>query len=443
MTKDSRGAPGPTGRSDSARRSLRPALTTLWLGLFTLSAQPVGPLTNSLDKVARRLLVGGAVLIVLLTAGTCTSLIMDASHLPYGMAIVLGLAQTTPVLLALTRPVTAWWISLTAAVVIALLTTPTEGGAWPWTQAGLVAYLAVLLMLAWSATPLATAVVWGGTVLTGYLLALLAGHLSSSRDLPLVAVLSACGLGLVAGLRGRSEARRELKHQEVLTEAERSRNALLEERARIARELHDVVAHHMSVIAVQAEAAPYRVDEPPQELTDSFATIRENALTALNELRHLLGMLRSEEAGAGDTTPDRGPQPTMADIEQLVENVRSAGSAVELTVEGAARTLPPGVGLSVFRIVQEALSNALRHAPGSPVSVDIDYRGEGIHVRVVNGPSTETAARPALKRSGSGHGVLGMRERAAMLGGTLRAGPGPDGQFEVVALLPIGEGADV
>src|SRR5205814_7744382 len=129
-----------------------------------------------------------------------------------------------------------------------------------------------------------------------------------------------------AVVRGRTEAEDRLREQEVLTEFERTRRALLEERTRIARELHDVVAHHMSVIAVQAEAAPYRVADPPEELSESFASIRGNALAALTEMRHILGMLRSDDQPAeGRFTP----QPTLENVEELVDNVRAAGLHVE------------------------------------------------------------------------------------------------------------------
>lgn len=444
MKKNSAAASVPADQAPSPRDGARSALTTLRLSLFTPTAHPPGPLTGTRDKTARRLMIGGAVLVVLLTAGTCTSITLDTGRLPYGIALVLGLAQTTPVLLALTRPVAAWYTALAATVVIALVTTPGSGGSWPWTIPGLVAYVTVLLMLAWSVSPLVSTVVWALTVLTGSLLTLRGGS-SLFSGIPLAAVLCAGACALGAVLRGRSDVRRQLKHQEHLTEAERARNILLQERARIARELHDVVAHHMSVIAVQAEAAPYRVDSDkvPRELGDSFTTIRDNALTALNELRHLLGMLRSEDTG-GEQPLDRAPQPTMADIEELVANVRAAGADVRMTVDGTPSAVPPGVGLSVFRILQEALSNALRHAPGCPVGVEIAYGGEEVQLRVVNSlPTAPVSSRAALTRAGAGHGVLGMRERAAMLGGTLRAGPapGPDGHFEVLALLPIGEGA--
>jgi signal transduction histidine kinase len=233
-------------------------------------------------------------------------------------------------------------------------------------------------------------------------------------------------------VHGRSEARGRLAEQELVSATERARRATLEERTRIARELHDVVAHHMSVIAIQAQAALYRVPDLPAELATSFTTIRTNALQALTELRRVLGVLRADDSG------DTRPQPTLANINDLVGNVRATGATVASAVRGSPRQLPPGVELSAYRIVQEALSNAIRHAPGAEIRVEIAYRPTDLMIRVVNGA-------PHGKPSGStgpGHGVPGMRERAAMLGGELSAGLQPCGGYELTAVLPIAEGED-
>jgi len=237
-------------------------------------------------------------------------------------------------------------------------------------------------------------------------------------------------------LRAMLDARHRLAEQRQVSAAERASRELLEERARIARELHDVVAHHMSVIAIQAEAAPYRVADPPAELARSFQAIRASAVAALTELRRVLGLLR-----AGADEPDgAGPQPTLAGLDDLVANGRGAGLAVRTTVSGPPRGLPPGLELSAYRIVQEALSNAMRHAPGAEVRIDIRYRPESLTVDVANGPPRAPAAADPTGRVG--HGLLGMRERAAMLGGAFTAGPRPDGGFGVTATLPCPPDAD-
>jgi signal transduction histidine kinase len=281
---------------------------------------------------------------------------------------------------------------------------------------------------------------WLLTMLAGMALGLVGyeGEISANSNLAVMAILSGTALVVIAAVRGRSEALELLAEQAHITSAERSRRTLLEERARIARELHDVVAHHMSVIAIQAEAAPYRVADPPEELRASFATIRKNAVDALSELRHVLDLLRAE---APDRVPSDAdaPQPTLGGLDDIVANVRDAGLTVQTVVSGGVRPLPPGVELSAYRIVQEALSNVLRHAPGSDVRVEIAYVLGGVGLRVANGSSN---TGPAPGDAGTGHGLLGMRERVAMLGGEFRAGLTDHGGYEVVAFLPVTQSED-
>jgi signal transduction histidine kinase len=238
-------------------------------------------------------------------------------------------------------------------------------------------------------------------------------------------------LGVVVRVRG-SGVRR-LEEQERRHSGER---ALLEERQRIARELHDVVAHHMSVIAIQAEAAPYKAADPPPELVESFGEIRASALAGLAELRRVLGVLRTDGR-------DTAPQPGLADLDALLDSARSGGVSVTVTRTGNPVTLPEGVDLSAYRIVQEALSNAMRHAPGSHVWLHLAYCPDSLVLEIRNdaqGPAGSTA--PVLVASGAravggGHGLVGMRERATMLGGSLEAGPREDGGFQVTATLPV------
>jgi signal transduction histidine kinase len=236
-------------------------------------------------------------------------------------------------------------------------------------------------------------------------------------------------------VRTRRTSTRELAEQERRHSGER---ALLEERQRIARELHDVVAHHMSVIAIQAEAAPYKTTDPPPELVEALTDIRANALTGLTELRRVLGVLRADGA-------DTAPQPGLADLDTLLNSTRGGGVTVTATVTGTPVTLPDGVDLSAYRILQEALSNAMRHAAGSQVDVQLRYRDDGLHLDVRNGKGTRaTAAQPGGghgRSVGAGwsgkHGIIGMRERASMLGGSLHARPTEDGGFRVIAYLPV------
>jgi signal transduction histidine kinase len=228
-------------------------------------------------------------------------------------------------------------------------------------------------------------------------------------------------------VRSRNSNREQLRVAERRHEGER---ALLEERQRIARELHDVVAHHMSVIAIQAEAAPYKTADPPAELVASFADIRASALSGLGELRRVLGVLRSETAG---TTPTPG----LDDLDGLLESARNGGVTVTCEISGTPRPLE-GVDLSAYRIVQEALSNAMRHAPGASVQVRLHY-GEAalvIEVRNSGAQAVRNNHGAALPR-GSGHGIIGMRERATMLGGHLSAGRTIHDEWLVTAALPL------
>ncbi|MGP3998629.1 sensor histidine kinase [Streptomyces sp. 8N706] len=410
---------------------------TLARDLFSFAPRPMPYLSRTRNRVLRRLPLISAVLFALLLTGSNTALILERLRAPGALCLALAAGQTLPIPLALVRPMAAWWLSLPPVLAYAVLTASeygrlAPGDPWPWTEPGLMAHVTVTLIVGWRVRAPAFVGLWVIGVLAGSLLEALLRPEAAASNLALFATLSAVGLVIEGALRGRRDAQRKLKRQENLTEIERSRRTLLEERTRIARELHDVVAHYMSVVAVQAEAAPYRVPDPPQELSDSFAGIRENALAALTELRHILGMLRSDEQGSDGRY---APQPTLTNIDELVANVRAAGLRIDTVVSGTPRPLPQGVALSAFRIVQEALSNVLRHAPGSQVEVGISYGHADIGLRVVNSPATG----PVRRQAGSGHGVLGMRERAATLGGTLRVGLREDGWYEVTASLPTGE----
>ncbi|WP_214324395.1 sensor histidine kinase [Nonomuraea sediminis] len=340
-------------------------------------------------------------------------------------ARVLAAAHAAAIVVALRRPALAWWLSLGFVVGIAASHPPTpDNQLWAW-----LVHASVIFLLTLRVRPASAAVAAGVSALVAVALKL-AGCPVGSWQLVLGAVASfAVALLLGAVGRGRREDRARLTAQIAATAQERARRTVLEERTRIARELHDVVAHHMSVISIKAEAAPYRVQDPPAELVAEFAAIRAGAVQGLNELRHLLGVLRSDASGDGPAT---APQPSLAQLDALLANVRAAGLTVTARVDGTPRPLSPGVELSAYRIVQEALSNVLRHAPGAAAEVGIAYRGAALRLRVANGP----AARTARPSPGSGHGVTGMRERAAMLGGELAAGRTPDGGYEISAVLP-------
>jgi signal transduction histidine kinase len=189
------------------------------------------------------------------------------------------------------------------------------------------------------------------------------------------------------------------------------------------------------VIAIQAEAAPYKTADPPPELVESFGEIRASALAGLTELRRVLGVLRT---GVQDTTP----QPGLADLDSLLDSARSGGVSVTVSCSGDPVTLPEGVDLSAYRIVQEALSNAMRHAPGSHVGVEVAYRPDGLALEICNDAVSQVLVGSGARAVGGGHGLVGMRERATMLGGSLEAGPTGDGGFRVSAVLPVSPPAE-
>ncbi|MFD7441461.1 sensor histidine kinase [Streptomyces sp. NPDC059909] len=347
------------------------------------------------------------------------------------IVLLLVVLQSAALVLALSRPVAAWWLStltlfLTAEVVEAVVHRDMH---WPWSAWGIALHTLVLLLLALRVPPRIAAAALGITVLSGIVNVAHAGH-DHNQVVERGTIAFATAVVVGASLRIGRVARTRLVEQEVLTAEERSARALLEERNRIARELHDVVAHHMSVISIQAQVAPHLVENPPDELRENLAGIRQNAVEALTELRRVLDVLRSEDPAAEGVR--HAPQPTLARLPELVDNVRGAGLTVTTEVTGDPRPLSPGVELSAFRIVQEALSNAMRHSPGARVRVAVGHQRSGVTVRVTN---TEPD-RPVAPSPGAGHGLLGMRERAAMLGGELAAGPTPDGGYEVTAILP-------
>jgi signal transduction histidine kinase len=344
-------------------------------------------------------------------------------------ALVLGPLAVLPILLSMLRPVGAFWLSMAATPVSQVFGNTYDG--YPWLPASFACHLTVLTVVALRTRPRTAAYLWAVTAAYGFVAEVAFGPASYYGDdtAPML-VFSALVLLVVAVWHTRREARQEVTAQQTVTAQERSRRTLLEERTTIARELHDVVAHHMSVVAIQAEAAPYRVENPPPELERAFATIRENAVAALTELRRVLGVVRAEDYEAPDA-----PQPTLADLDALLANVRDTGLSVDKTVTGAVRELPPGVELSAYRIVQEALSNTLRHAPGASARVEIGYVLGGLGLRIVNGPPP---ARALLKPSpGAGHGITGMRERVSMLNGEMTAVPTDDGGYEVTVFLPV------
>lgn len=403
-------------------------------------ARAAQPLFARAPKAWQRALpfaVAGVFVVTLLPV--TITVLTNEYRLGGGWSGALGVAQTVPLLLAVTRPVHAWAVVLLADTIGAVLLIHADrvaAHAWPWTPMAIVGYLLLMACLGLRESIRTLVGVW---LVTGAVGAVL-GFFQPSGSMNTAALLFVLGgvvLALTGALRGLGDAQRRIAEQESISEAERARRTLLEERARIARELHDVVAHHMSVITVQADSAPYRLPGMPEPVREEFAAIAAGARESLGEMRRLLTVLRGDggDGGAG-ANGERAPQPGIGRLQQLVEATVRAGQPVELSLAaGAAVAAPPAVDLSAYRIVQEALANVVRHAPGAPTRVSVTVDEDEVLVLVVNGPARDAVV--TLESSGTGHGLVGMRERVRLTGGTLDTGPLPDGGFRVAARLPL------
>lgn len=349
---------------------------------------------------------------------------------PDWLPVVAG-AQTLVFWLLLRHPAAAWYAGAALAVLLPNQFAVLDDDPWRWPP-----LLGATLLVAFANICLRSPrrVAAGAWVVAPVLF--WAYGIPDARPGWLVLLAAVAVVGDIA--RTLRRTRRALGHERELTEAEKARTAVLEERARIARDLHDVVAHHMSMVVVQAETAPYRLSDVSPEAAADFAAISRTAREALNEVRGLLGVLRSDEISA-----DLRPQPGCADLPELVGNAVRAGADIEFVEVGERRPLRPGVDVGAYRIVQESLANAARHAPGAPVRVELTYTPQALVVDVVNPgapgaqPPVRHAAGPPPPGPGSpGHGLTGMTERATVVGGELHAGPTPDGGFAVRAHLP-------
>ncbi|MEE8603172.1 sensor histidine kinase [Euzebya tangerina] len=239
------------------------------------------------------------------------------------------------------------------------------------------------------------------------------------------------------GTRRRRVDAEELARRAALLQAEQAKTAqqaVTEERVRISRELHDVVAHHVSVMGIQAGAARRVMERNPGMAQEALEQVERSGRQAIDELHRLVGFLRSSGDSTGEVVD--APQPTLAGLEDLVEAGTAAGLTVDLRRIGRVGSVPDSVELSAFRIVQEALTNVMKHAPGSRVTVVVSSLADAVQIEVVNGPSDGTAPPRARTAAGGGRGVVGMRERAVLLGGSFTAGPHRGG-FRVRARLPI------
>ena len=366
----------------------------------------------------------------------------DAGMSAVGLVGVCALAASTTVPLAFLGPVAAA-VAICAASVLSLAAFQTLTGA------GLAAVLIVLYRLGRSgaagSSNRRTEASWDAaqflapTLAVPFLVLALAGtrRAGSEEDVLVVLLAALAPAAALAGIarRARSEA---LVHR---TARQAIAGTLVEhtargERARIARELHDVVAHHISMIAVQAETARLATPGMPAAGAQRLLEIGDTARAGLTEMRRLLGVLRedAQAAGPGQADADRHPQPGLQQLNELLDEARDAsGTGARLIISGPPATLDPGVELAAYRIIQEALTNARRHAPGAAVDVELHFADDALGLRIRDNGPGPPAAQPV---AAGGHGLPGMRERAAAAGGELRTGAAPGGGFLIEATLP-------
>ncbi|MWA06587.1 sensor histidine kinase [Actinomadura sp. LD22] len=378
-----------------------------------------------------RLLLRAPILVLLLamtigfTAGSI-AISIAVYHVDAGAAWPLGVLMATPLIFAARWPLAAWRIAAIGLLVTVFVRH--GAGFMPWPVTAILA-LVVILFFAGIGCDRQTAVGVGAVTVAGVLLPAVLFGMPGWFGV-ILAGITALVLTFGDAIGGRRSAEEELRRREEQHRQDLARQAVLEERARIARELHDVVAHHMSVIAMQAEAAPFKIPDLPDAARETFGVVRDAAREALTETRRVVGLLRSDDEGA-----ERAPSPGLDRLDELAAAARNSGLSVATVVVGMPRRLDTGVDLSAYRIVQESLSNAARYAPGSRVHVEIKYGPEALAVTV----DDDGARGVPDGTQGGGHGLVGMRERVTMLGGTLSAGPRGQGGWTVAAELPYGD----
>ncbi|TDW21300.1 sensor histidine kinase [Kribbella kalugense] len=362
--------------------------------------------------------------------------VMDlAQHydVPLGAVLALAIARALALSLAWLRPRVAMVVSLITTAVTAAVTTPVSSSEpWPWGTTAAFGHAFVIAIAGARGLGRREQVGWWVvTQALGIVATALAPDRGSWRGLITMAVLSAVAVVVGDLIHSRRETSRRLVEQETISKVERAERERLQERARIARELHDVVAHHLSVVVVRADSAPHRLTDVPDNVREEFTEIAEAARVSLTEMRRVLRLLREPVE-----QPQLGPQPGLEHLADLVESTRRAGADVRLVGD-----VPTGfdetVELTAYRIVQEGLSNAVRHAPHAAVEVSIKQSGDELEVTVHNTPPPGTPT-PA---PGSGHGLTGMRERIHLVEGTLSTAPTPEGGYLVQAVIPVGKEA--
>jgi signal transduction histidine kinase len=362
----------------------------------------------------------GLLVVVLLAISWPTS---PATHdISAAVAPVVAAALVVPLAFVRLHAFAGWGLSALSLLFVVVSLEPTPSYGFPWHPVHLIVFLGLLVVVTLTAPAVQVAV--AAVVTAVLLLSLLPWELSLGWTFG-VGMLTAVAL-LVRWL---VVSRRRLAQQEEVSELERARRTVLEERSRIARDLHDVVAHSMSLVVVQAQSAPSRIGGVTDEVAQEFHSIGEQARQALNEVRGMLGVLRSDGQLAEDV-----PQPGIEAVESLLRDTRAAGVDLTWTTTGDPAGFSAASAMVVVRVLQESLANASRHAPGSRVVLEIAYTDAAAEVLVHN-----TAGLPVAPAAGAHHGgagLAGMTARVQALGGALSAYPTDDGGFEVHATVP-------
>ncbi|WP_432497385.1 sensor histidine kinase [Kineococcus gypseus] len=362
-------------------------------------------------------------------------------QLDVALAFAIATVQCGSLVLTLVRPRPAAALHLGSVAALVLVTRDSESTVWPLPVTTTVSLCALVLVLGLRQRWIVSVTTWWVSVLLLVALIALSPQRNAFPDqwgtnLTVYAGCSVAVLIVSIALGQRHRIRADLAQARRDVELEQAQRRYVEERARIAREMHDVVAHSMSLVHMQALSAPYRLaDATQQEVDREFTTIARSARDALGEMRQLLGALTS-----GDET-ELTPQPQVRDIPELAAATSRAGTPVDLRIGAGAEDLSPIVQLTGYRIVQEALSNVVRHAPGARTRVEVVTGGGAVRVGVRNAPppARHPSHAPGSPDTG-GHGLRGMRERVNLLGGRLTTGATDDGGYRVEASFHLDTG---
>ena len=399
----------------------------------------VAAVVTPVAAFASRVRYDSALVVAAIAAGMTlvlieTPLAAVGHDVPLLLAFVLALLHAGSVPLAVVRPHLA--APLSVAAVLGLQAASVGSPVWPWWPVLIVTETLVLVVVSlkvpWPAALLYWLLATGAPAI---LATALVPHDSDATSASVVTFGGISGASVIVALVTAEwgSIRAQLVRERRISATEASRRVVMEERARIARELHDVIAHSMSIITVQSSTARFRHPEFGPGAIAELEEIGDKSRQALDEMRGLLAVLR-----AGEDTSPRAPQPDVADVAGLVAEAERAGMRVrfEPLQPGEAAAVSDVTGLVAYRIVQEALSNAIRHAPGAAVLVAAHRDGDLIRIEIENTVAPSPVV-PGAGARGEGHGLVGMRERAASVGGTVEAGPSDDGGFRIRAALPL------